>query len=160
MNGQFPPGLESPLLYMAAVGLLLLGVLLALEWLWRIVWSFFERPSPFRTPSTAVRVTLIILLVGGLVRAGPRLWLFMRWPQLTPAGREGIAELSAYMEITGVLLFSIAWLFAQLGEPMISHQLTKQPLPLHLWPTVDQLRRPAKIGLGVFAIAFALTYLR
>lgn len=160
MYSQYPPGLDSPLLYMGAVFALMLGVLLAAEWLWRLAWSFVERPVPFKTPAMGVRIVLVLLLAGLLVRAVPRLWLFMRWPTLDPAQREAWQTLTAQAEITAVVLFSFAWLFALLGEPMIKYQLEKEPLPLHLWPTREQLKRPLKIGAGVFAIAFALTYLR
>ena len=160
MYGGYPPGLSNPLLYLSTVFALLLGLLLALEWLWRIVWSFSERRQPFRSPTTFVRMILIILLIGGVVRIGPRLWLFMRWPRLQISERTDLAQLSAQMEITAALLFTGAWLLAYIGGPLVSHQLEKEPLPLHLWPTFEQMKRPIKIGVGVFAIAFALTYLR
>lgn len=160
MNGIYPPGLDGPLIYLVTVWALMLGALLALEWLWRLAWSLFERPAPLRAPLTAVRVILLVLIAAGLIRTVPRLWLFMRWPILSPVERELVAVLSAQAEVAAVLLFSLAWLVAQLGEPMVKYQLEKQPLPLHLWPTWEQMKRPAKIGVGVFAIAFALTYLR
>ena len=160
LEGAYPPGLESPLLYLSAVFFLLLGTLLTLEWLWRLAWSFVERPARLRTPAMAVRITLFILLCAALVRVVPRLWLFLRWPQLSPTERNDLYAMAAQSEIVAVLFFSFAWLFALLGEPMIKYQLEKEPLPLHLWPTWEQMKRPLKIGAGVFAIAFALTYLR
>jgi hypothetical protein len=54
----------------------------------------------------------------------------------------------------------MAWIASFLGAPMIMYQLERLPTPLHLFPTWEQAKRPAKIGLGVFAIAFALTFLR
>lgn len=160
IEAAYPPGLDSPLLYLSAIFFLLLGVLLTLEWLWRLGWSFVERPHPLRTPATAVRVVLVVLLVAALVRVAPRLWLFMRWPTLTPLERADLYAMAAQGEIIAVLFFSFAWLFALLGEPMVKYQLEKEPLPMHLWPTWEQVKRPLKIGGGVFAIAFALTYLR
>ncbi len=159
-HAPYPPGLDGPIVYLVTVWALMLGVLLALEWLWRLVWSLFERPAPLRAPLTAVRTIMIVLIGAGLIRTLPRLWLFMRWPVLGPAEREFIAMISARFEVAAVLMFSAAWLLAQLGEPMVKYQLEKQPLPLHLWPTWQQMKRPLKIGGGVFAIAFALTYLR
>lgn len=160
LEAMYPPGLESAWLYLTAVFFMLLGVLLALEWLWRLVWCLFERPAPLRSPHTAMRIVLIALLVGGVARVGPRLWLFMRWPTLTTPERADLYAMAAQSEIIAVAIFSVAWLLNLLGEPMITYQLEKQPLPLHLWPTWEQMKRPLKIGVGVFAIAFALTYLR
>lgn len=160
MYGGYPPGLESPLLYLSTIFALLLGLLLALEWLWRLSWSFFERPAPLRSPITVVRAVLVVLLIAAVVRVGPRVWLFMRWPRLQISERTDLAELSGKMEITAVLFFVLAWILAHVGEPLVRYQLEKEPLPLHLWPTFEQMKRPLKIGVGVFALAFALTYLR
>lgn len=158
--GQYPPGLDSSLLYLSAVFFLLLGTLLALEWLWRLGWSFIEHRQPWKSPATVVRLVLVVLLIAGLVRVVPHLWLFMRWPTLAPHERAEWLSAAAQGEIAGVALFTAAWFFGQLGEPMIKYQLAKEPLPLHLWPAREQLVRPLKIGMGVFAIAFAVTYLR
>lgn len=160
MYGGYPPGLSDPLLYLSTIFALLLGFLLSLEWLWRLTWSFFERPATLRSPVTFVRVVLVIMLIAGAVRIGPRLWLFMRWPRLGIEQRLDLAQLSGQMEITAVLFFVLAWLLAHVGEPLVRYQLEKEPLPLHLWPTFEQMKRPIKIGVGVFAIAFALTYMR
>lgn len=157
---DYPLGLESPVLYLSAVFFLMLGTLLALEWAWRIAWSFFESRQPFRSPATAVRVILLVLLVGGLVRIIPRLWVFMRWPALSFNERVDLLTLSAQSEIAAVCLFTVAWFLGMLGEPMVKYQLAKEPLPLDLWPTREQITRPLKIGFGVFGVAFALTYLR
>jgi len=160
LMSTYPPGLDSAELYLAAVFFMMLGCLLALEWIWRTIWAIIERSAPLRSPATATRIVIVFLLAAALVRTGPRLWLFMRWPALSPAERADLYAMAAQSEILGVVLFSLAWLLALLGEPMIRYQLEKQPLPLHLWPTWEQMKRPLKIGVGVFAIAFALTYLR
>lgn len=160
VSAPFPPGLDSPLLYMGAMFFMLLGVLLMLEWIWRLCWRFFERPAPLRSPETLVRSVLLVLLVAGVVRVAPRLWLFMKWPTLSPASRADLYAIAAYGEIAAVALFTGAWLVGSLAEPMVTYQLGRRPVPLHLWPTWEQLKRPLKIGAGVFAISFALTYLR
>lgn len=147
-------------LYMLTVFSLLLVVLLALEWQWRLAWSFFERPAPLKSPTTVLRVVFVLLLTGLLVAKGPDLWLYMRWPVLNDAGRLGLEQLDARMDASAFIFLSLAWLLARLGDPMLQHQLEKQPLPIHLWPTWEQMKRPLKIGCGVFVIAFTLTYLR
>jgi len=161
MATDMPPSfMQHPLLYMATVFSLLLVVLLALEWVWRLVWSFFERPAPLKSPTTVLRLIFLFLLAGALVRSGPDLWLLMRWPGIDEQERLALAYLDNQMDAGAFIFLSLAWLIARLGDPMLTYQLEKTPLPLHLWPTREQLKRPAKIGVGVLAIAFALTYLR
>lgn len=160
IEGKFPPGLDSPLLYLTTIFFMLLGALLCAEWLYRTLWKFIEQPAGLRTPTFSLRLAWSLMLGAILVRSVPRLWLFMRWPVLSPEQRYDLFQLAAQSEVVSVVLFFLAWLLALLGEPMISFQLRKQPLPMHLWPTMEQLKRPAKIIVGVFVIAFALTYLR
>lgn len=161
MAATMPSSFDGhPLLYMATIFSLLLVCLLAAEWLWRIAWSFFERPASLKSPITVMRIIFSLLLVGALVRTAPDLWLLMRWPALTPVERLELADFDNQLDAGAFIFMSLAWLIARLGDPMITHQLEKKPLPVHLWPTREQLKRPAKIGVGVLAIAFALTYLR
>lgn len=160
VSAPYPPGLDAPLLYMGAVFFMLLGVLLMLEWIWRLTWRLFEQPAPLKSPTTLVRGVLLVMLVASVVRVAPRLWLFMKWPQLSPTARAELYAIAAYGEIAAVALFTLAWFAGSLAEPMVSYQLDRKPAPLHLWPTWEQLKRPIKIGVGVFAISFALTYLR
>lgn len=161
MAGDMPPSFEGhPLLYMATVFSLLLVVLLALEWLWRIIWSFFERPATLKSPTTVLRVVFLFLLLGTLVRSGPDLWLLMRWPAIPWHERLALAHFDNQLDAGAFIFLSVAWLVGRVGEPMLTYQLEKMPLPVHLWPTWQQLKRPAKIGVGVLVIAFALTYLR
>jgi hypothetical protein len=160
MNGTYPPGIDGPYFYLASVFALLLGMLLALEWLWRLAWSFVEAPASPKTPLTVLRGVFVILLGAAIIRMAPQLWLYMRWPALTPAGRTEIAAFGARADFTDVVLFTLAWLAFYLAGPMLTYQLRKEPLALHLWPAREQVKRPLKIGLGVFVIAFVLTFLR
>lgn len=157
----YPPGFESaPVLYLATVFSLILVMMLALEWTWRLIWSIFERPAPVKHPVTVFRIILLALLVGSIVRIAPDTWLLMRWPNLEPHERASIQLWDARLDAGAFIFMSLAWLTARLGDPFITFQLEKQPVPVHLWPTWRDLRRPMKIGVAVFAIAFALTYLR
>jgi hypothetical protein len=155
-----PSFMEHPVLYMLTVFSLLLIVLLALEWLWRIVWCFFERPAPFKSPLNVLRMILALLLAGAVVRSGPDLLLLMAWPDISPAARLDLVVFDNRMDATAFIFLSGAWLIARLGDPMLTYQLEKRPLPVHLWPTWQQMKRPLKIGAGVAVIAFALTFLQ
>lgn len=158
---NYPPGFDGhPLLYLITLFSMLLTVLLALEWLWRITWAFFERPFPLKHPASVHRIIFWSLMIGLLIRIGPDVWLLMRWPTLTVHGREQIQQIDGLLDATSFVWMSAAWLIARLGDPIMQYQLEKQPLPIHLWPTARQLKRPLYIGIGVFLISFALTFLR
>lgn len=158
-HGSAPEGFEGqPILYMVTIFSLLLVNLLSLEWMWRLAWSIHERPLTIRHPGTTLRIVLFLLVFGGIVRSGPDLVWLVRWPDISVGERDFLLRIDAYMDTISFIPFSLAWLFAFLGGPMIVYQLSRHPLPLHLWPTFDQLKRPLKIGAGVAVICFALTF--
>lgn len=150
----------TPWVYLATVFALLLINLLALEWLWRLVWATAEQPRPLKHPTTALRLTLILILVSAIMRAAPRTVLLMGWNEMSMASRQFWAAMDNLFAAASVFPFVLSWLVALLGGAMIVHQLENKPLPLHLWPTWTQLGRPIKIGVGVLAIASALTLFR
>lgn len=156
-----PPGFEGySALYLLAVFSLLLTLLLALEWLWRVAWSFFDAPRPLKHPQTVVRLVLLFLLLQLLVRLAPATWLLMRWPVLPTPERIALGVQVLRFDSLSFVLMAMAWLTARLGDPIINYHLEKQLVSVNLWPTKRQLRRPCYIMLGAFAVAFALTYLR
>lgn len=156
-----PPSLYGrPLLQTITLFSLMLVTLLSLEWSWRLIWSFFEAPSPAKHPVQSLRVMLLLLLIGMLVRIVPDLVLMMSWHDIPPASREALAVLDKRLDSFSFLPFSMAWLISYLGGPMIFYQLQRQPIPLHLIPTRQQMKRPIKIGIGALALSLALTYLR
>lgn len=147
-------------LYLVTVFSLLLTLLLALEWLWRLVWQFFDRPFPLKHPATVVRLIILLFLVQLVTRMGPDVWLLMRWPKMGAAERVTTILVDSRMDTTSFVWMGLAWLLARLADPIIGYQLERQPLGVHLWPTAQQLKRPVYICIGVFLISFALTYLR
>lgn len=158
---SYPPGFEGhPWLYLATVFSMMFTVLLTFEWLWRTTWAFFERPWPLKHPATVLRLVLLLFMVGVLFRVCPDVWLLMRWPNLNGVERYGLQVLNARLDASSFLFMASSWMIARIGDPFVMFQLEKQPLPIHLWPTARAMRRPLYIGLGVFAIAFALTFLR
>jgi hypothetical protein len=158
---DFPPAFAGqPVLYMLTVFSLLLVNLLALEWLWRTGWALWEDSHDFRHPLTIQRIVILLLVLGAVIRSGPDVIVLMRYHAETEAGRLDLYRLDNFLDSVAFIPFSLAWLVAYLAGPMLAHQLAKEPIPLHLWPTWAQIKRPVKIGVGVFAIAFALTYLR
>ncbi len=158
---DFPPGFEGhPLLFMAATFGHLIVVLFALEWGWRIIWQMCERPVAFRTPLTVIRLIILCLLVGALFSRAPDAIILMSWADIEPSSRERLQNIDAALDALGLIPFGLAWMLGYIGWPLMTYQLTREPLPVHLWPTRQQMVRPAKIGAGVFALAFALAYLR
>lgn len=155
-----PSFIGRPLLYMATLASFMLVNLLALEWMWRLVWSLIERPAAVREPASSARMIHLLLIVSILARAGPFLVFLMAWPDIGPAARQNLAITEKALASLSFIPFSIAWIGSYLSGPMITYQLMREPLPVHLWPTWHQAQRPLKIGVGVAVIAFALTYLR
>jgi hypothetical protein len=160
-HGEVPPSLVGvQLLYLAVLWSLLMITLLALEWLWRTAWGLIEDRQAIKHPVTAVRVGTIFLLVSVLMRIGPDVVLFASWPDLSPAWRYWISVFDKQLETVSFFPFSLAWLCSHLGGPMVLYQLRRDPIPLNLWPTWQQFKRPLKIGGGVTALAFVLVYAR
>lgn len=158
---DIPPGFDGiPVLYLVALFATMMIVLLSLEWTWRIVWSLFERPAEIKHPSTSLRTMLVFLLVSVILRAGPNLVWMALWRDTTPLTRWWMLRTDAMLDVVSFVPFSIAWLIAFLTGPMILSQLSRHPLPLHLWPTKSQLARPLKIGVAVLAIAAAVVFAR
>lgn len=161
VHGPFPPSFEgNAVAYLWALFGLIIANLLALEWLWRTVWAFIEAPAPLKAPVTCTRIIILGMVLTVLVGGLPDLVLIMSWGDVTPATRMAIAWVDKVLDGLVFVPFSFAWLFARLGGPMIDWQLERQPLPLDLWPTWQQMKRPLKIGGAAFAIAFALAFLR
>ena len=152
-----PPGMEGhPVMYMITLFSLLLVTLLALEWVWRLSWGLFEDPVPVKHPGTAVRIILLTLLISLLLRITPDTLKLGLWNDLTPDGRMLLFQIDSVMDTVSFIPFSIAWMIAYLGGPMIVYQLRRYPLPLHLWPTLAQMKRPLKIGAAVMFIAITI----
>lgn len=138
---------------------LMMVTLLGLEWLWRVSWSFAERPAPLRSPVTAARIIVLLLLIAGLMRGAPDAVLLMQWPELTQGARYTIARVDSLADGAAIIPFSGAWLVDYLAGGVIHYQLRRQPpAPSHLWPTWSSVKRPLKIGVGVGIIAVAITF--
>jgi hypothetical protein len=156
-----PPGFEGhPFIYFITVFSLLTINLMALEWIWRLLWQMVEKRFPFQHPSTAARTILLSLLVSIVMRAGPDLLSLMLWGDMSPTQRNNLFQIDSYMDTVSFIPFGIAWITAFLGGPLIMYQMERHPLPLHLWPTWRQMRRPLKIGVAVLAISIATTMFR
>ena len=149
-----------PFLYMFHVGSLLLTLLLALEWGWRLSWNMVEQKAKLTEPATAQRAMVLLLMIAVVLRLAPDLVLFAAWPDLSPDWRAFIAVADKRLDPAASFVFSLAWVASYLGAPMIVYQLRREPLPVHLIPTWAQAKRPLKIGAGAFAMAFALAFLR
>lgn len=155
---DIPGGFEgAPLLYMATLFSLFLVNLLALEWFWRVIWGMKEHPCPLNHPITIFRLMLVLIGVSIILRSFPDTIRLAFWHQLTPAGRLDMIRLGHWMRIVSVFPWSLAWLIGYLAMPMMHYQLNKQPLPVHLWPTRQQIMRPVKIGMAVLFISAAIT---
>jgi hypothetical protein len=153
-----PPGFENePFLYMLTLFSLIMINLLALEWMWRIAWGWWERPHPIQHPITILRAILFLTALQIILRVGPDVVRFALWDQLSPASRFLAYQIDHYLDIASFFPFSLAWLAGYLTMDMLHFQLDRKPIPMHLWPTRSQMTRPLKIGVAVFVISMAIT---
>lgn len=156
-----PPGFEGhPIAFAATLFSLLTINLLALEWLWRLTWGIVEDRCPLKHPTTVLRVVLIGLVAGAVIRSGPDLLWLMFWNDTTDVQRQWLLQLDSLMDSVAFIPWVISWLMAYLGMPMLQYQLKIHPLPIHLWPTPRQIMRPLKIFFGVLFITLVITYHR
>lgn len=158
--GSFAP-LDAPPAYEALnLFSLIFFSAMALEWLWRYAWSLREHPAPLKDPTTALRGTIILILLAMLCRVLPDTVQAMVWAESDAAARIRLLIWNERFNALSSIPFALAWLMAYLGGPMILYQLHREPIPLHLWPTWKQVARPAKIASACLALALALTFLR
>lgn len=156
-----PPGYEGqPWLYLFSMFAQMGMALLVMEWAWRLAWSLYERPAPLKSPVTSSRLIVLALLFSVSMRGLPDVIYNMRWADLSPAGRHAMLSIDETMDGLALVPFLAAYVLDRMASGMMTFQLQRDPIPLHLWPTWAQLRRPVKMGMGVFVLAFALTFLR
>lgn len=161
MENIYPPSFEGHPLAQAFVvfGLLTCGLLSA-EWLWRLLWSLVERPLPLRHPASVVRLINITLLVSILMRVTPDISLVMLAQESDKSVLNYLEWIDRIMDGASAIPLVFAWFWSLIGFPMIAFQLSREPLPVNLWPHLSQCWRPIKIGGLVLLISLAVTFLR
>lgn len=154
-----PPGFEGePFAYMLTLFSLIMICLLSLEWIWRIFWGIKEQPFPIKHPVTVLRIILLLTGFSILMRVGPDVLRYAMWKDLSSGGRLLAYRADHYMDMFSFFPFSIAWLVGYLTMDLLHYQLDKRPIPMHLWPTWSQMKRPMKIGAAVLVISAAITF--
>lgn len=161
-NGSpLPPSFsDDRLIYFLSVFGLLTVILLMTEWLWRVAWSFFDRPQPLKHPVSVVRFILLLLLTGVLMGVAGDTALIIGWPELSPGQRLLVSQADRALDGLSAVPFFLAWLCGLLGGAMVDWQLQRHPIPVNLWPSWASLKRPLSIGALVVFIAFSVTWLR
>lgn len=157
-----PPSVAgAPWAYTAAVFALMSITVLCLEWLWRLTWSLTveDRRGPTH-PLTLGRVIIWLLLANVLLGCVGDLLLLMLWPEVSPVTRLTLSSLDRMLDSLCLPFFFMAWLIGLLGGPMIDWQLARLPIPVNVWPTLAQIRRPLFIGGLVLGISMTVTLLR
>jgi hypothetical protein len=158
---EFPPSLaDYPIFVMISIFGLLLGTLLAAQWMHRLVTDLCDDPLPWRHPLTMDRLVKILIIGGALSRSIPRLVQVMAWSKLSPYWREWLSLQNWNVNVLWALLFAAAWWIDRTAAPITSFQLRR-------WPTTAihaDLRgskiRGAGLFLAVLLIAFVVTYVR
>lgn len=160
-NQSLPPSYSgNSLVYALSVFGMMTVFLLACEWLWRVAWSFRERPKEIRHPVTVSRCILTCLLLGIIMRVSGDVFLTATWPEFSPQQRLWVSQADKLMDGLSAIPMLMAWLWGVLGGAMVDWQLARLPIPINLWPSWKHLGRPLLIGVMVLFISFAVTYLR
>lgn len=158
---SLPPSFQGDTFsYAMSVTGLMIVFLLSAEWLWRVLWSMRESPRELRHPITISRTVLALLLASVLMRVTCDVVLTLAWPELSAEQRLSWAWTDRLMDGLSAGPTALAWLVAVLGGPMVDWQLMRRPVPINLWPSWRQVRRPALIAAWVVGIAFTVAYLR
>lgn len=134
--------------------------LLAMEWLWRILWAFREEGMPFKHPLTLSRVVIALLLIGMLIRITPDVLLVMLWPEISPHTRAAIAFYDRVFDGLAIVPVTMAWYVGIMGAGLIEWQLARLPIREDMWPTRDKVKRSIQIGAGCLIIALTLAFVQ
>lgn len=145
-------------LYLCTVLSLSLTVLMALEWLWRIVWSAIEKPARLLSEVTVIRLLHGLLLSTVVVGAGPDLWLLSRWRDMSPGERSVVTLIDHWFDLGTALPFGLAWLLSLTAAHSFAPSIAARALTVETWPFRDDWRRVGTIFTGCLAIASALTF--
>lgn len=180
-TGSIPPSFQGDhTLYMLAIFGSLLMLLLAANWVHRLIMcAIWNDPQPLRAPVTMHRLVIILILFSLLMRVSPKVFLLLQWPEISVATRQLISKVDRVMDALAIFPFFAAWMLAFITSADLARQLkglpTVQRLPENaikleqrppVWsvhmvkPSLDDLKRPAKIAAGCLAIAFAVVYLQ
>lgn len=177
---SIPPSFHgNDLFYMLATFGSLTLVLLAANWLWRVVTSMLEDPQPLWSAVTIERMVRGLLMLCTVMRVTPKVVLLLQWPEITPAARLVIAQADKGFDSIAIIPFFAAWLIDYLSSGPISRQLKALP-EVNALPggavrmteprpkmvkadfriSYRDLIQPAKIAAGSFVIALAVVYLQ
>ena len=148
----------NPTILMLSIFGLLGGTMLALETLWRVAQRAKDEPHPFRHPVTADRLMDGLRALALLLFIGPDAVLFMAWPDVAPNTRHLLSLTNRICDFLAVAPLAAAWMLGIYGQPTVDYQLRREPIPLHLWLTWQQLRRSLWIGLLLVLMSMGLSY--
>lgn len=113
-----------------------------------------------REPVTIIRLVVLAFSVAGVLRFGGEAAVLWGW---NPADPTSTAAATLAKRLLDPFAAALAWIgfggFV-LAERGIIDQLRKQPFPINMWASLEQLKRPAIVVLLCFVAAIGVVSTR
>lgn len=148
----------NPTLLAFSIFGLLGGALLSLDSIWQNVHQLIEDPHSRRHPLTIHRARIALSALGVLLFIGPDAIQFTAWPDVAPATRYAMGIVNRYLDSVAIVPFTLGWALGIYAGPTISYQLDREPIPVNLWPSWHDLRRPLWIATLLACASVALSF--
>lgn len=149
---------HTPLLFGASLFASMFITLTAVAFLWESVTNFIaDKKSRWHDPLSAHRFTTWGVMFGVVLLEAPDAVALLLMGEVSPgvmwlldaATHIGDAlAVCAFMAYAGVFVAS---------RPAVKHQLSREPIPTDLWPTLNQLRKPVQVAIVIAVISAAVT---
>ncbi len=113
-----------------------------------------------REPVTILRLTVLAFSCAGVLRFGGEAAVLWGW---NPADPSATAAATLAKRLIDPFAAGLAWIgfgLFVLAERGIVDQLRKQPFPINMWASLEQLKRPAIVVLICFVAAIGVVSTR
>lgn len=113
-----------------------------------------------RSPVTVMRLSILCFSVAGVLRFGGESLVLWGWNPLDPGATATAALAKRLLDPVGAVFgwagFGV-WVLAERG---LIDQLRKQPFPINMWASLEQLKRPALVVALCFVAAIGVVSTR
>lgn len=151
------PG-HSPLMFAASLFASMFITLTAIAFVWEGVSNFMaDKATRWHDPLSAHRYTVWAVMCGVVLLEAPDAVALLLAGEVTPGVERALDHATHICDVLAVVAFmAFAGVFVA-SRPVIKHQLTREPIPTDLWPTVGQLRKPMHVAMVIAFISIVVT---
>lgn len=157
--GDFPAAFDGsrPLFGLALFALIWVTAI-AVSILWQSISDARKFPTPWREPLGVSRTIEAGVMLTIIMGAGPDTAVMLMWGEVADHTIQLALAFDRLCDLTCAIPFTLAcWLRVRAG-PVIGFQLTRQPIPMDLTPTLAMLRDKLYIAglIGMLAAGVAI----